>query len=171
VTLASQGRDARHALRFDVEDFLFREAELLDERRFEDWLELFESDATYEAPVRVSRGDADRDVDKARIFCDTASTLAIRVRRLRTDSAWAESLPSRVRRFVTNVRVKERGLEIDATSNLLVYRNRGDVPGAVLFAASRSDTLHRNGDSFLLSSRVILLDQATLDSFNLPIFF
>ena len=40
------------ALKQDVEDFLYREMELLDERRFEEWLELFAEDLVYFMPMR-----------------------------------------------------------------------------------------------------------------------
>lgn len=38
-----------------VERFLYDEAELLDARRFEEWLALFAEDATYEVPLRITR--------------------------------------------------------------------------------------------------------------------
>ncbi len=38
-----------------VEQFLYREARLLDERRFHDWLDLFTDDLRYWMPVRTSR--------------------------------------------------------------------------------------------------------------------
>ena len=44
------GRLARHALRLDVEEFLYAEAALLDAWRLDDWLELFTADARYEVP-------------------------------------------------------------------------------------------------------------------------
>ena len=48
-------------LRMEVQDFLVvYEAELLDDREFEDWLELFTDDVTYEAPIRV-RQDSESD--------------------------------------------------------------------------------------------------------------
>ncbi len=39
----------------EVEQFLYREARLLDERRFHEWLELFADDVRYWMPVRMSR--------------------------------------------------------------------------------------------------------------------
>ena len=43
---------AMHTIaRTDVEDFLFAEAELLDEWRLPEWLELFTDDAIYYVPA------------------------------------------------------------------------------------------------------------------------
>src|SRR5262249_7350220 len=42
----------RLLLKQEVEDFLYREAELLDERRYEEWLDLFTDDARYFMPMR-----------------------------------------------------------------------------------------------------------------------
>ena len=44
-------------LRWEVADFLFQEAELLDSQRWEDWLALFDDDATYWVPARAGQTD------------------------------------------------------------------------------------------------------------------
>ena len=43
-------RLARHALRLDVEEFLYAEAALLDAWHLDEWLALFTGDARYEVP-------------------------------------------------------------------------------------------------------------------------
>jgi 3-phenylpropionate/cinnamic acid dioxygenase small subunit len=51
--LASPKRGPAYlALRMEIEDFLYREADLLDQRRFEDWLELLADDIVYFMPMR-----------------------------------------------------------------------------------------------------------------------
>jgi len=54
---------ARLLLRQDIEDFLYHEAELLDERRYEEWLDLFTEDTHYFMPMRrnVPRDELDRE--------------------------------------------------------------------------------------------------------------
>ncbi|WP_293783267.1 aromatic-ring-hydroxylating dioxygenase subunit beta, partial [uncultured Aeromicrobium sp.] len=77
--------------RMSLQDFLYREALALDERRFRDWLEYLAADIRYEVPVRVTR-EALADWELAptsRIFDDTKETLEVRVQRLETDFAWA----------------------------------------------------------------------------------
>ena len=47
----------------EIEDLLYTEADLLDERRYDEWLELFTDDVTYWMPMRKNVGWADRDRD------------------------------------------------------------------------------------------------------------
>src|SRR5437868_6468585 len=56
----------RALLRLEIEDFFFYEAELLDERRFHDWLELFADDVRYWMPMRrnVEFGDRERETTR-----------------------------------------------------------------------------------------------------------
>jgi len=64
----------------EIEELLLAEAELLDDRRFQDWLALFAQDLRYEMPLRVSReaGDDGETVSHGRRIDDTLETLAIR---------------------------------------------------------------------------------------------
>jgi len=159
----------------EVVAFLVDEAELLDEGRFGDWLELWTDDCRYRMPIRVTRergqsGDIAYDMQH---FYDDRDSLQKRVDRLKTEFAWAEDPPSRTRHFVSNVRVRpgEREEEIRVKSYLLVYRSRGDSPDADLIAGERRDVLRRVGGRLRLSERVFIIDQATLGTKNLAIFF
>src|SRR5262249_29263862 len=119
-------------LREEVEEFLYHEAELLDERRFREWLELFTEDAHYWMPVRDNRltgpGEGTGELSgRAGTFYsdDTPSPLRLRVERLYPGVAWAELPPSRPRHLISNVRIKRRGeAEVEVQSNFLVYRPR-----------------------------------------------
>jgi 3-phenylpropionate/cinnamic acid dioxygenase small subunit len=169
-TALDQGRLPAE-LAWRVEQFLFREAQLLDERRFEEWLALFCEDATYEAPLRVTR---ERQVDSelsptGRIFWDSKQTLGVRVQRLCSDFAWAEQPPSRTRHFVTNVRCWRANGVIQARCNLLVYRNRGEDPRADLYSADRLDDLLEDGEDFRIRRRVLVVDQANLTGNSLSV--
>jgi 3-phenylpropionate/cinnamic acid dioxygenase small subunit len=157
----------------EVERFLYEEAELLDDRRFEDWLALFADDATYEVPLRVAReGQAQTELsERGRMFWDSKETLAIRVQRLRTEYAWAEQPPSRTRHLVTNLRVgRLRDGEIGARCNLLVYRNRGEEPAADLYVGDRRDVLLEKGESFVVKHRWIALDKSNMSGNSMSIF-
>lgn len=161
--------------RLDVEEFLYREALALDERRFRDWLDLFTPDTRYEMPVRVTREkQADWELaPTARIFDDTKQTLEIRIRRLETDFAWAEQPPSRTRHYVTNVLADpgEAAGEYLVRSNLLVFRSRGDHTQWDLLSAQRRDTLRRTDEGWRIAYRWAALDQSTVNAHNLSIFF
>jgi 3-phenylpropionate/cinnamic acid dioxygenase small subunit len=160
--------------RLSVEAFLFTEARLLDERRFEEWVDLFAEDGRYEVPVRVTReaGAEWELAPTARIFDDTKQTLQIRVSRLRTDFAWAEQPPSRTRHFVSNVAVEPTDVpaELVAVSNLLVYRSRGDWTVADLLSAQRRDRIRRTDEGWRFVHRWTALDQSNVSAHNLSIF-
>ena len=159
---------------WEVYSFLMHEAELLDERRERDWLELFTDDAEYLMPVRVNRerGEGNGFSEEAFYFEETRGSLELRVRRLETEYAWAEDPPSRTRHFVTNVRVVpgEEEDEVAVRSNLLLYRSRGSDPHQDLLSAERKDVLRKEDGQWKLKKRVILLDHSVLTTHNLSIF-
>lgn len=164
------GRDPEYHA---VVDFLVREAELLDERRWRDWLALLAEDVTYEMPVRVTRagslqGSVLGDMDH---FREDRFTLQKRVERLETEYAWAEDPPSRTRHFVTNVRVYRTGSEhLVAKSYLLLFRSRSDVREPEWVCAERTDRLRRTPTGLELVHRVIVVDESVLRTQNLAIF-
>ncbi|WP_204358973.1 3-phenylpropionate/cinnamic acid dioxygenase subunit beta [Streptosporangium sp. 'caverna'] len=161
-------------VRLAVQDFLIDEAELLDSRRFDEWLALFTDDVEYRVPVRITRRIGNPDVvDDIFHFDENKASLGLRVRRLGTNVAWAEDPPSFTRRFVTNVRVAwgEREGELAIRSYLLLYRSRGDRGTHDLISGERHDLLRLEADRIAIARRRVILDQSTLGTKNLAIFF
>lgn len=158
----------------DIQDFLYREALALDERRFRDWLALLADDIRYEVPVRVTREAlADWELSPtSRIFDDNSETLEVRVRRLETEFAWAEQPPSRTRHYVTNVIVDPTEVEGEylASSNCFIYRSRGDDPTPSLYSLARKDTVRRSDGGWKLARRWAAFDQSMINAHNLSIF-
>ncbi|MFS8498640.1 MAG: 3-phenylpropionate/cinnamic acid dioxygenase subunit beta [Micromonosporaceae bacterium] len=158
----------------EIQEFLYREALALDERRFRDWLDLLTDDMTYEVPVRVTReGLAEWELSPtARIFDDTKETLEIRIRRLETDFAWSEQPPSRTRHYVTNVVVDPTDKEDEylVSSNVFIYRSRGDDPEPSLYSVARKDTIRRVNGEWKLARRWAAIDQSMINAHNLSIF-
>ena len=110
-------------LREEVEDFLYEEAELLDEWRLDDWAALFTEDARYVVPT-TDLPEADPRQDMVFIDDDIVR-LRARVKRLNSRHAHREYPWSRTRRFISNVRVKKTdGNNLTVTANALVYRFR-----------------------------------------------
>src|SRR5436309_14902789 len=123
----------------EVEQFLYREARLLDERRFNEWLDLFTDDVRYWMGARANRyprnskaisilspnryvEDDKTRADELSILDETKETLSARVARLETGMAWAEDPPSRTRHLITNIEVEaDTGAELSAHSNFIVY--------------------------------------------------
>jgi p-cumate 2,3-dioxygenase subunit beta len=116
---------AAEATRAQIEDFLYREASLLDERRLDDWLGLLTDDARYQVPSN-DRPDADPSSALFTI-ADDISRIRARVTRLKDRNAHAEHPPSRTRRMISNVRIVSReGDELRVEANFVVYRFRRD---------------------------------------------
>lgn len=110
-----------HMTRPEAEDFLYREARLLDERRLEEWLALFTEDAHYWIPYQDG---ADPGVQTPIVYDDRV-TLERRIARLRNSAAHAQSPPSRTRHYITNVEVESTGPdEAKVYSNLVIYEVR-----------------------------------------------
>ncbi|MEW9870852.1 3-phenylpropionate/cinnamic acid dioxygenase subunit beta [Arthrobacter sp. HS15c] len=158
----------------DIQEFMFREALALDERRFRDWLEFLSEDITYDVPLRVVReGLAEWELSpNGRIFQDNKQTLEIRVRRLETDFAWAEQPPSRTRHYVTNVLVDagEQDGEYEVSSYCLIYRSRGDSIEPNFVSVFRKDLVRKTSDGYEIARRWAAIDQAVINAHNLSIF-
>jgi len=158
----------------EILHFLYQEAELLDDCRFEQWLGLFSDDIHYTMPVRTTqfraRGAGFQDVS---FFDDNINSLSTRVKRLQTGAAWAETPPSRTRHFLSNILVApgERANEYAVSAGFMVTRSRGDQ-GYQFFTGLREDLLRRlDSGVFRIARRQILVDQTIITGTNLSIFF
>jgi 3-phenylpropionate/cinnamic acid dioxygenase small subunit len=173
---------ARILLRQDVEDFLYREAELLDDRRYEEWLDLFTDDAHYWMPMRrnVPADELARELTRAGLdvnwFDEGKDTLTRRVKQIRTGVHWAEQPPSRICHIVSNVQIVEAQPDAAAPdhvavkSRFLLYRNRVETETDVL-VGKREDLLRRIDGQWRIARRKIILDQSVLLAKNLTFFF
>lgn len=156
----------------DVLDFLYTEAELLDEERLEEWLGMLDESLSYRMPVRATtyRGDGPGFDSEASFFDDDLATLGLRVRRiLDSPNAHAEMPPTRSRRFVTNIRVATSGGDVLASSSVLLLRSRWDSTSFEFLAGRRNDVLRRVGDALKLVAREILIDQTVPQAPNLSV--
>jgi 3-phenylpropionate/cinnamic acid dioxygenase small subunit len=173
---------ARLLLHREVEDFLSREAELLDERRYEEWLALFTDDARYWMPMRrnVPRDELEREFTREGLdvnwFDEGKETLTRRVQQILTGVHWAEEPPSRTCHMVSNVRVAAARpdgaapTEVTVLSRFLLYRNRVETETDLL-VGKREDVLRRVDGDWRIARRMIVLDQNVLLSKNLTVFF
>ncbi|MFD1189152.1 MULTISPECIES: aromatic-ring-hydroxylating dioxygenase subunit beta [Phenylobacterium] len=166
----------RALLQYEVEQFLYAEAALLDARRYRDWLALMAEDVTYWMPVRrtVTSADLDREFTKpgeVAYFDDDWAYLEMRVKKLEAGSAWSEDPPSRSRHFVSNVRILEvAGDEITLEASFHVHRTRLERDQDS-WIGRREDVLRRVGDSFRLVRRHLFLDHTVIQSTNLSTIF
>lgn len=172
---------ARLLLRQEIEDFLYREAELLDERRYEEWLDLFTDDARYWMPMRrnVPQAEPDREFTREGVdvnwFDEGKETLARRVRQILTGVHWAEEPPSRICHMLSNVQILHAipagpsPSEIAVKCRFLVYRNRVATETDIL-VGKREDLLRRVDGRWKIARRKIVLDQSVLLAKNLTFF-
>jgi 3-phenylpropionate/cinnamic acid dioxygenase small subunit len=173
----------------EVEQFLYREARMLDERRFHEWLELFTDDVRYWMPMRTSRYpksskaivilDPDRYTeeeltreDELAILDETKETLRQRIARLETGMAWAEDPPSRTRHIIANIEVEpgDAASELKVFSNFMVYRSRSETEQD-FYIGARQDILRQVDGVWKIARRKIILDQNVLLAKNVSIFF
>jgi 3-phenylpropionate/cinnamic acid dioxygenase small subunit len=173
----------------EIEQFLYREARLLDERRFAAWLDLFTDDLKYWMPVRATRyprrskaiailrPDCYEEEELAKenelaIFDESKETLTRRIARLDTGMAWAEDPPSRTRHIVSNVEVEpaDTETELRVFSNFIVFRSRGETEQD-FYVGGRQDTLRDVNGAWKIARRTIILDQNVLVAKNVSIFF
>jgi 3-phenylpropionate/cinnamic acid dioxygenase small subunit len=167
-----------HDLWHEIHDLLVHEARILDERSFNEWLDLFTDDVVYWMPDRynpLNMTDPADGVSKPgdlALFEESKETLHNRVARLATVMAWAEVRPSRTRHLVTNVQVEpsETESEVKVRSNFLVYRTQFEH-SQDLFVGTRDDVLRKVNGNWKIARRTILLDQAVLSFANLSVFF
>jgi len=173
---------ARLVLKEEIEELLYREAELLDERRYEEWLELFTDDLHYWMPMRrnVPADEAEHEFTRDGLdvnwFDEGKDTLARRVKQILTGIHWAEQPPSRICHMVSNVQILATSPpgaapgEVTVKSRFLIYRNRVETETDVL-VGKREDLLRRVNGGFKIARRKIVLDQSVLLAKNLTFFF
>ena len=173
---------ARMLLKQQIEDFLYHEAELLDERRYEDWLALLTDDVRYWMPMRrnVKFGELEREFTREgqdiNWFDEGKDTLTRRVQQILTGVHWAEEPLSRLCHMVSNVQLLDvqpsvvEPAEVTAKCRFLIYRNRVETETDIL-VGKREDVLHRVDGQWKIRQRKVILDQNVLMVKNLTFFF
>jgi 3-phenylpropionate/cinnamic acid dioxygenase small subunit len=161
----------------DIEQFLYAEAELLDARRFDEWLDLFTEDARYWMPVRRNVKFGEQERENTREGSEVAwidegkSTLTQRVQQIKTGIHWAEEPLSRVCHVVSNVQlVSIDNSQIIVKSRFITYRNRLENE-TDFFVGKREDALRWVDSGWKIARRAVFLDQSVLMAKNLTIFF
>ncbi len=96
-------------------DFVYREARLLDEKRLDEWYELFTEDARYWMPL--ARGQPDGETHTS-LFYEDKLLLKVRIERLRTPNAFSQQQPSYCQHILQQPSVEEA----DAGANRFLVR-------------------------------------------------
>jgi p-cumate 2,3-dioxygenase beta subunit len=113
--------------RDEVEDFMFLEAELLDEWRLKEWLDLFTADGSYFVPATDVAPNASPDTALFYV-ADDRFRLEQRVERLLKRTAHAEFPRSKTRHLVSNVRIRKRSeTELDVGAAVVTHRTKAGL--------------------------------------------
>ena len=155
----------RREVQYAIEQFLYREAWLLDERRFAEWLALFADDARYYLAERAkvqARGADGPATPEQVLYDDDKAFLALRVRRLATNLAHSERPASITRHLIANVQVgAEEGDEVPVRSAFMVHQARLETDDYT-FYGKREDRLRQVGGEWQIVRRRVVLDHIHL---------
>jgi 3-phenylpropionate/cinnamic acid dioxygenase small subunit len=136
-------------LRSEIEQFLYREAWLLDHDRLDEWLGLFTDDATYWIPLQANQADP---LTASSIVYDDRKLLEVRVRQFQHPRAHARTPAPRTVHQVGNVQVVEAGahdVRVSSTLVLVEYRReRQRVWGALV-----EHRLRRTADGLRIAAK------------------
>ena len=148
--------------RAEVEDFLFREAALLDEWKLEEWLTMLTADATYYVPPN-DHPDGDPKTTLF-ILADDIVRIRERIKRLMSPECHAEYPHSRTRRMIGNVRITgTNGDLVTVAANFICYRYRR-YERIREYVGSYRHILKRDGDRLLIKERRVVIDAHELGS-------
>ena len=141
--------------RQQIEGFIYREARLMDEHRYDEWLALWTDDAVYWVP---SNNDELDPMQSVSIIYDDRGRISDRIDRLKSGMAYAQKPPSRMRRVVSNLEVEEGGNdEVTVYSNFVLTEIRRGIRNIW-----SGRTVHRlrmeNGDLKMGFKKVLLLE-------------
>jgi p-cumate 2,3-dioxygenase beta subunit len=145
-----------------VEDFVYLEAALIDDRRFEQWRQLFTDDGRYMIVTPdIPNAETASPDNTLFLVADDQSRLALRIKRLEDGNAHAESPPSKTRHCMSNVRfVESADGEVTVRANFVTYRSRLDettcFPGHALYR------LRRTADGLRIREKRCMIDTDTL---------
>ncbi len=180
---------AKLELQYRLEQFYYREARLLDERQYQQWLGLLSEDVSYTMPSRhVAQTDnrlrgredflavehelSPAGAGGAPLREENYFVLAIRVERAFKMNSWAENPPARTRRFVSNVELLSEGGDGDyqVCSNFMLHYSRHGRDNYT-YSGQRRDILREVDDSFKITRREIILDWSVIVAPTVGLFF
>ncbi len=139
--------------RHKIENFLYREARLMDEHAYDDWLALWTDDALYWVPCNDDNIDPERHVS---IVYENKVGLEDRIARLKSGAAYAQDPKSRLSRVVSNIEIEEGNdgeAIVYSTFNVTALRRRR----MDTFAGRTIHKLRPAGDSFKIAYKKVLL--------------
>ncbi len=139
----------------EVERFVYLEAQLADESRYDEWQALLDEDMTYWVP-RGAGLDPNRDVS---IINDNRARLATRVRQLKTGTRHSQTPASFMRRLISNLVIdREEPGGYRVASNFALFEMTLHSTEAINIWAGRTEhRLRRTGQGLRMYSKKVVL--------------
>jgi ethylbenzene dioxygenase subunit beta len=148
---------------YRVQEFLFHEARLLDERRLGEWLELYAPDAEYWVPYAWEQQNPK---DHVSLFYETVALLRMRIDRLALEQSPLDSPRARVNHYLSNLMIEDaEGGELIARAYLLFAEYRREEQR--WFAGRSTWRLRPKKASFQIAAKRVDLLNADQDSGHL----
>ena len=171
----------------DVEQFYYREARILDNREYQQWLRLVTTDVEYRVPVRyIPQPDSKKKETEAFLGVEQELSqglepdfrkenffiLSLRVMRAFKLNSWTDNPPARTRRFISNVEVLPSDQEgcYQVYSNTMIYHSRHQKDNHT-FTAQRKDLLRIEKGEFKIAKREVIIDWNVITGPSLSIFY
>ncbi len=142
----------------EVTQWVYREARLQDEHRYDEWEALWTDDGIYWVPANGEGGDPEQEMS---IIYDNRSRIALRIRQFHTGKRYSQTPKSRLRRVVSNIEIlSDDGGELTVGSNALIFESH--VRGDTLWAARNEYRLRRDGAGLKMAlKKVVLVNNQT----------
>lgn len=135
----------------DIEQFLYREARLMDSHAYDDWYALWTEDAIYWLPCNLDDYDPAKHVS---LVYEDYGGLKDRIDRLKSGQAWAQDPKSRLARVVSNIEIEAgEAITVHATFNITASRS-----GRIEVIAGRSEhRLRPTPDGLRIAFKKVML--------------
>lgn len=161
---ASAGFELQHK----VEQFLFQEARLLNERRWHEWLELFTPQGMYWVPREHGQTDPRQHIS---LFWENAMLREVRVRRLTNPRNWSQQPPTHSVRVLGNVMIDAQSsgageLTVHSTFQMMEWRKTEPR----MYAGTYTHTLRQAGGAFRMQCKRVDLVNCDAVHENLQVF-
>ena len=138
----------------EVERFIYREARLADEHRYEEWEALWTDDGVYWVPYGSDEADPEKQMS---VIYDNRSRIATRIKQFQTGKRHSATPLPRVRRLVSNIELlDEDGDDVRAGANFIAYESR--ERGMTVWAGRAEYHLRRTPELRMAAKHVFLVN-------------
>ena len=160
ATMPETSGQAPDLTRDEIEDFLYYEAELLDNWQLDEWLALFEETATYEVPTAGAADDVDSS-NSLFYIADDYQRLCYRINRLKSKAAHSEWPRADLVRLISNIRIGEPVANGRAvTCKFACFRSKNHNTDT--FVGHIRYVVTRTADGLKIQSKRVMLDLNSL---------